>query len=350
LKRAKKLERSAEFYRSIPKVDLHRHLEGSLRFSTLRELAKSEAMDLPPTSELRNMVQIQAGEPLTFENFLSKFSTLRLFYRSPEIITRITREAIADAAADHVVYLELRFTPVALSKAQGFSLAQVMDWVIEGTRDAQAQYGITARLIASINRHESPALAAQVSYLAAERINEGIVGLDLAGNEADFPAEPFAEVFKNAKRNGLSLTIHAGEWGSGDNIAQAISQFEADRIGHGIRILESPVAFDLALQEKTPLEVCITSNYQSGAVSPAENHPITRMAELGLNVTLNTDDPGISQITLADEYRLACEGYKWPLSALQNRVIAAANASFLPEAEKENLARLLAARFSEIAA
>jgi adenosine deaminase len=344
------LERSAEFYRSIPKVDLHRHLEGSLRFSTLRELARSEAMDLPPTAELRSMVQIQAGEPLTFENFLSKFSTLRLFYRSPEIITRITREAIADAAADHVVYLELRFTPVALSKAQGYSLAQVMDWVIEGARDAQAEYGIAARLIASINRHESPALAAQVSYLAAERIDEGIVGLDLAGNEADFSAEPFAEILKNARRNGLHLTVHAGEWGSGDNIAQAISLFKADRIGHGIRILESPLAIDLALQEKTPLEVCITSNFQSGAVSPAECHPITRMAELGLNVTINSDDPGISQITLADEYRLACEGCKWPLSALQNRVIAAANASFLPAAEKENLARLLAARFSEMPA
>jgi adenosine deaminase len=347
MNRAAEPERPAEFYRTFPKVDLHRHLEGSLRFSTLRELARSQALDLPPTAELRSMVQIQAGEPLTFENFLSKFSTLRLFYRSSEIITRITREAIADAAADCVVYLELRFTPVALSKAQGFSLAQVMDWVIDGTRNTQAELGITTRLIASINRHESPALAAQVSYLAAERIKDGIVGLDLAGNEADFPAEPFREIFKNAKQNGLYLTVHAGEWGTGDNIAQAISQFEADRIGHGIRILESPVAFDLALQEKTPLEVCITSNYQSGAIPPMERHPITRMAEQGLNVTINSDDPGISQITLADEYRLACEGFKWPLSALQDRVVAAAKASFLTEVEKEDLVRLLKKRFSD---
>jgi len=347
MQRADEPQRSAEFYRSIPKVDLHRHLEGSLRFSTLRELARTQAMDLPPTAELRTMVQIQAGEPLTFENFLSKFSTLRLFYRSPEIITRITREAIADAAADNVVYLELRFTPVALSKAQGFPLAQVMDWVIDGTRNTQAEFGITTRLIASINRHESPALAAQVSYLAAERIQAGIVGLDLAGNEAAFPAEPFVEIFRNAKHNGLHLTIHAGEWGSGDNIAQAITQFEADRIGHGIRILESPTAFDLALQEKTPLEVCITSNYQSGAISPAESHPITRMADLGLNVTINSDDPGISQITLGAEYRFACEGLRWSLMALQDRVIAAAKSSFLPEAEKEDLLRVLEARFSE---
>ena len=338
--------RSAEYYRSIPKVDLHRHLEGSLRFSTLRELARSQAMDLPPTAELRSMVQIQAGEPPTFENFLSKFSTLRLFYRTPEIITRITREAIADAAADNVVYLELRFTPVALSKAQGFSLAQVMDWVIEGTRNTQDEYGITTRLIASINRHESLALAAQVSYLAIERLGEGIVGLDLAGNEADFPADPFLEIFRNAKRNGLRLTIHAGEWGSGENIIQAITQFEADRIGHGIRILESPLACELALQANTPLEVCITSNYQSGAISQPGSHPVSRMADLGLNVTINTDDPGISQITLGDEYRLACEGLAWRLPALEERVTAAARSAFMPEAEKDDLVRILEARFS----
>lgn len=347
MQRADEPKRSSEFYRSLPKVDLHRHLEGSLRFSTLRELARSQALDLPPTAELRSMVQIQAGEPLTFENFLSKFSTLRLFYRSPEIITRITREAIADAAADNVRYLELRFTPVALSKAQGFSLAQVMDWVIDGTRNTQQEYGITTRLIASVNRHESPALAAQVSYLAAERIQAGIVGLDLAGNEADFPADPFVEIFKHARQNGLHITIHAGEWGRGENISQAICLFGADRIGHGIRILELPPAVELALRENTPLEVCITSNYQSGVIAPTESHPITRMASLGLNVTINSDDPGISQITLGDEYRFACEALNWSMSAVRDRVIAAAKSSFLLKAERQELVRDLDARFSE---
>jgi adenosine deaminase len=341
-------DRSTTFYRRLPKVDLHRHLEGSLRFSTLRELARAQALDLPPTTELRSLVQIQAGEPLTFENFLSKFTTLRLFYRSGDIIRRITREAIADAAADEVVYLELRFTPVALSRAQDFPLSQVMDWVIEGTHNTQDELGITTRLIASINRHESPALAAQVANLAAERMQAGIVGLDLAGNEADFPADPFIEIFKNAKRNGLHTTIHAGEWGSGDHIAQAISHFEADRIGHGIRILESLPSIDLALHENTPLEVCITSNYQSGAVALTDHHPIMRMGELGLNVTINSDDPGISQITLGDEYRYTCETMGWSISALQERVIAAAKSAFLPETERQALVQKLEARFSEV--
>jgi len=112
-----------------PKVDLHRHLEGSLRFETVRELAREHSLDLPQTGKLRKLVQVQENEPMTFENFLSKFANLRLIYRSPEIITRITQEVIEDAAADNIRYMELRFTPIALSRAQGFPLPDVMDWV-----------------------------------------------------------------------------------------------------------------------------------------------------------------------------------------------------------------------------
>lgn len=321
-----------------------------MRFETLRELARTQGLELPPTAELRSLVQIQADEPYSFENFLSKFATLRLFYRSAAIITRIAREAVLDAAADNVRYLELRFTPVALSKAQNFSLANVMDWVIAGVQQAQAESNIQTRLIASVNRHEDVALAAQVSYLAAERIEAGIVGLDLAGNEAEFPAQPFAEIFRDARNKGLHVTIHAGEWGGANNITQAISEFGAERIGHGIRILESPQAIQLALQTGTTFEVCITSNYQSGAVKSASPHPLRRMLELGLDVTINTDDPSISQINLSDEYRRACEQLGLSLERLRGRVLAAARAAFLPESEKQELIRSLQDGFPSLPA
>jgi len=330
-------KRPAEFYRSLPKVDLHRHLEGSLRFSTLRELARSQGLDLPATAELRSLVQVQPNQPFTFDNFLSKFATLRLFYRSGEIINRLTHEAIVDAAADHVRYLELRFTPVALSKAQDFSLAQVMDWVIAGARQGEAESGVITRLIASINRHESIELAAQVSLLAAERKDEGIIGLDLAGNEANFSAEPFAPIFRTARKNGLHITAHAGEWGPGSNVLQAIQQLEAERIGHGIRVLESAAAVRLASELGIPFEVCLTSNYQSGAVPQADAHPLMQMLSAGLNVTLNSDDPSISQITLGDEYRLACERYQLPLGELSRVILAGIKADFLPAIEKQRL-------------
>ena len=330
-----------EFYRSLPKVDLHRHLEGSLRFETIRELARQHGMDLPATAELRTMVQIQEGEKLTFQNFLSKFSTLRLFYRSPEIISRITQEAIADAAADNVRYLELRFTPVALSKAQGFPLAQVMDWVIAGAQQAEKDYGVITKLIASVNRHESVALAAQVSYLAAERREAGIVGMDLAGNEAEYDSEPFVDVFQNAKMEGLHMSIHAGEWASGDNVTHAINRLGAERIGHGIRVLDSHTATRLSRDRQTPFEVCITSNYQSGVIADVAVHPVVEMLEQGLNVTINSDDPSISNIRLSDEYRLVCEVLGLRVAALIERVLAAAQAAFLPEADKERLVKEL---------
>jgi len=340
--------RPLEFYRSLPKVELHRHLEGSLRFETVRDVARSHGLDMPATSKLRSMIQIQENEPLTIENFLSKFATLRTFYRSPEIIMRVTREAIADAAADNVRYLELRFTPVALSKSQGFPLSQVMDWVIEGSQQGERESGVVTRLIASVNRHEGVALAAQVSYLAIERKDKGIVGLDLAGSEPGFPAEPFASIFCTAKEAGLHLTIHAGEWDHGENVAHAIEDVGASRIGHGIRVVESPTALELARQSQIPFEVCITSNYQSGAVANLESHPLAQMLAQGLYVTINTDDPSISQITLGDEYRLFCETLGFPIEILRERVLAAARASFLPEADREKLVKALDSEFHSL--
>jgi adenosine deaminase len=294
------------------------------------------------------MVQVQENDPLTFENFLSKFATLRLFYRSPEIIARITREAIADAAADNVRYMELRFTPVALSKSRGFPLAQVMDWVLEAARQADKEHGVTTGLIASVNRHEGVALAEQVAYLAAERKDRGIVGLDLAGLEPGFPAEPFASAFRMAQESGLHVTAHAGEWDGGENVAEAIQKLDARRIGHGIRALESPAALKLARQRGTAFEVCLTSNYQSGAVKQLESHPLARMLAEGLNVTINTDDPSISRITLSDEYRIFCETLGFPLETLRERILAAARASFLPESGREQLAQALEREYDSL--
>jgi adenosine deaminase len=326
-----------QFYSSLPKVELHRHLEGSLRLATLLELAKDYQLDLPSSVHLSTLVQVAKADPLTSQNFLSKFEILRKFYRSPEVIIRLTREAIADASADNVRYLELRFTPVALSKARDFPLNEVMDWVIEGAQQAQEENGITTRLIASVNRHESLDLAAQVASLAVERCDSLIVGLDLAGDEAEFSMSPFEPIFQEANRDGLHITVHAGEWGDASNVNQAISQLGADRIGHGVRVMEDSAVVTLARERGTPFEVCPTSNYQSGVAVPLGEHPIKSMVAAGLNVTINTDDPSVSQITLSDEYQLVCEQLGFTQTILRGRVLAAAEASFLPPTEREKL-------------
>ncbi|NJC95379.1 MAG: adenosine deaminase [Anaerolineales bacterium] len=333
---------SLNTYRALPKVELHRHLEGSLRLDTMVEVAKQHGITIPAdVLRLSTLVQIQEEDKFTFQNFLSKFNTLRLFYRSPDVIHRITREAIEDAVKDNVKYLELRFTPVALSRAERFPLHDVIDWVITSARETAGKYNINVKLIASVNRHESTELAEQVAWLAAEHVKDGLVALDLAGNEAEFPTEPFFGIFKEARQAGLHVTIHAGEWGPAEHIREAIEQLGTERIGHGVRVLEDDKIIALARERGTAFEVCITSNYQSGVVESLDTHPLMKMFENGLNVTINTDDPSISRITLSHEYYTACEDLQMPQFTLKERIVAAAQAGFLPEDEKNKLIQLL---------
>jgi adenosine deaminase len=338
-------KRLVEIYRSFPKVELHRHLEGSLRLETILDVAQTYHIDIPGSDGLRPLVQVVPSDPRTSRNFLSKFETLRKFYRSPEVIERITKEAIADAAADNVRYLELRFTPVALSKVDGFPLNEVMDWVIAGVNKGQDQHQVTTRLIVSVNRHESLELAAQVVRLAVDHRDSGIVGLDLAGDENGYPSSPFEPIFREAREDGLNITVHAGEWGSVENVAEAINLFKADRIGHGVRVMDDPGIVDLAGERGTTFEVCVTSNYQSGVVASVSEHPLRSMLEANLNATIHTDDPGISQITLSDEYQLVCEQLGVSLVSLRERVLAAARAAFLPQEERDSLVATLKGEF-----
>ena len=333
--------RNPLYYQSLPKVDLHRHLEGSVRLTTLLEVRRAHGKPLPDTGKLPELVQVNPADKYTFENFLSKFQTLRLFYRSPEIIDRITRETIADAAADNVRYLELRFTPVALSRAESFPLSEVMDWVVNAASQSERQYHVKTRLIASVNRQESLELAAEVARLAAERIDKGVIGLDLAGNEAQHTGLEFVGLFKEARQMGLHITIHAGEWSGAENVRMAIEELETERIGHGVRVLEEPSVVLLARERQIPFEVCITSNLQSGVIPPSTVHPLPRMLSLGLNATIHTDDPSISQITLGHEYDYACENLGLSQETLAQRIQAAAQASFLPAIEKEQLIQSL---------
>ncbi|MFT3895003.1 MAG: adenosine deaminase [Anaerolineales bacterium] len=329
---------SLHTYRALPKVELHRHLEGSLRLDTMLDIARQHGITIPAdVLRLSTLVQVQEEDKFTFQNFLAKFNTLRLFYRSPDVIHRITREAVEDAARDNVRYMELRFTPVALSRAERFPLHDVMDWVATSARESAKKCNITVRLIASVNRHESTELAEQVAWLAAEHLDDGIVALDLAGNEAEFPSEPFYGIFKEARQAGLHVTIHAGEWGPAADIKEAIENLSAERIGHGVRVLEDKDITALAKELGIAFEVCITSNYQSGVVEALEAHPLMKMFENGLNVTLNTDDPSISRITLSHEYYAACNDLQMPQYTLKERIIAAAKAGFLQESEKEKL-------------
>lgn len=320
-----------------PKIDLHRHLEGSLRLETLSEIALEHGIDLPgyDVDTIRPYVQI-TNEPRTHQHFLAKFRMLRRFFCSRQVVERIAYEAVADAAADNVRYFELRFTPKALSSVGDYALEEVVQWVIGAVRRAERDHSVRANLIISMNRHEELALGWETAELALQ-YRDDIVGLDLAGDEVAFSARPFAPIFQRAKDAGLGITIHAGEWKGSENVVESITHLCADRVGHGVRAIENPAVVRLLRQRGTALEICPTSNLQSGAVPGVDQHPLTDLMELGLNITINTDDPGVSNIELTDEYHLAVHQLGLSLENLKRTILNAARSAFLPVEDKEEL-------------
>ncbi|MCA9917087.1 MAG: adenosine deaminase [Anaerolineales bacterium] len=333
-----KSEQTVADLKTLPKIDLHRHLEGSLRIETLLEIAQEYNLKVPhkDLEALRPFVQV-TNDPANHEAFLAKFEVLRHFYRTPELIHRLVYEAIADAAEDNIKYLELRFSPQALTRVRGFSMADAADWVIASVAQAEADFDIQVGLIVTLVRHDPIQQARHVAEIAFERFGKGIVGLDLAGDEVKFPSRPFTPLFKEAKQVGLGITIHAGEWASAFGVREAVQDLFADRIGHGVRTLENSEILRLARDRQIAFEVCLTSNLQTGVVHQMNHHPLVDMLDLGLNATLNTDDPSISNCTLTDEYEIALNKLKISYAALRNSIMTSAKAAFLPSTERQVL-------------
>lgn len=338
------LQKLRAFLQQIPKIDLHRHLEGSLRLQTLAEIAVEHGIDLPSyrMEDLRRYVQARDDQP-DYHRFLAKFRLLRRLYRSREALERIATEAVADAAADNIRYLELRFNPIALSRAQRFPLQDVVEWVTSAIAGAQQTDPITVRLILQIGRDEIPSVAEEILELALAYRARGVVGLDLAGDEVNYPAHRLAHIFRRARQEGLGVTIHAGEAGGAANVQDAILRFHAQRIGHGIHALENSEVVRLVRERNIALEVCPTSNLQTGAVRSLSHHPLPDMLALGLRATLNTDDPSISDTTLTDEYLITVMAMGMDLEQIRTTVFNALDAAFLPEAERESLREQFAA-------
>ncbi len=269
--------------------------------------------------------------------FLSKFDVLRKFYCTMEIVRRIAREAVEDAANDNVRYLELRFTPHALHLQSALSYEEVIANVAEEVAKAQEKFGVRTRLIISVNRHEPVEVAEQVLAAALEINHSEIVAIDLAGRELGYSAQPFREVFMRAKDAGLYITVHAGEWDGPDNVREAIEVLEANRIGHGVRAVEDSQVVQLVRERGVTLEVCPTSNMQSGVVAKLEQHPLIDLNFLRVRTSINTDDPSLSDITLTDELVLCHVGLGMPLHRIKSNVLNAVKAAFLPDHERQGL-------------
>ncbi|MBN1486434.1 MAG: adenosine deaminase [Anaerolineae bacterium] len=323
---------------SLPKIDLHRHLEGSLRLDTLAEIALEHGIDLPSydIEQLRPYVQV-TDDPPDFHRFLEKFRLLRRFYTSKEAVQRVTREAICDAANDNIRYLELRFNPVALSRIQNFALQDVVEWVIEAAEKAQEETGTRTCLILQIGREENINIANEIVDLAINYLGPMVRGIDLAGDEIHYPAHLFAEPFSRASKAGVKITVHAGEAVGPDSVRSAIEFLKAERIGHGIRSIENSEVVQMVYERKVALEVCPTSNLQTGAVKGLSLHPLADLFRLRLRTTINTDDPSVSDTTLTDEYVVAVTAIGLPKVHIYQALSNALHAAFIPEAEFPHL-------------
>jgi adenosine deaminase len=331
--------------KAMPKIELHRHMEGSLHLGTLAEIARKHKIDLPgyEVDTIRPLVQITDDDETHSRVYLAKFAVLRGFYQSREIIERVAYEAVADAASEHTIYFEMRFTPLALTRAKDFRIADAADWVIDTVEQAGREFGIDVRLIVSMNRNESVEIGQEMMEIAVARQDRGVVGLDLAGNEADFPGAEFEPVFRKAREAGLGITVHAGEWGGPERIRLAIDTLGASRLGHGVRIIEDPVLLQVARERGIAFEVCPTSNIQSGVFASYEQHPLRAMYQAGLITTINTDNTSVSALNLTDELVRAVEYVGLSVDDVKQCTLNSARAAFLAPGDRDRLINRLTA-------
>lgn len=306
-------------------VSLHTHLEGSIRPATFYELMGEDAKEqLTVTKNCSSL-----------KEFLDKIAYGCPLIKKRANITRVAYECVETASKNNCLYLEIRFGP-ALHTTGDMQLPDTIEAVLEGLQKGEKDFGTVARLIIATLRDATPASSIELAKLAVQYKNQGVVGFDIAGDEANFPAYNHQKAFEIAKLGGLGITVHAGEAGSAANVAEAILKLGATRIGHGIRVVDDPNVVTLAKERGVVFEVCPTSNVHTGAVNSLEEHPLKEMVEEGLLVTINDDDPETSQISLRNEYDLALKLLENKLSRKQ-LLENALRASFVEEKVKNHL-------------
>jgi adenosine deaminase len=311
-------------------IDLHRHLEGSVRFETLVELARDVGLGLS-RSELRRRTSMK-GEKPGFLRFLSKFQVYRGLYPSRDWIERVAFEAAEDAKHEGVRYLELRFSPTHFGRRMGAAGEDVAEWVARGARRA----GIGISFIATFGRDFG--VKGNEPTTRAVRGTRVFSGLDLAGTEA-VPAAPFVPLFRKLQ---LPATIHAGEARGPENVREAMDRFGAKRIGHGVRILGDRELVRRAVREGVVFETCPTSELQTGAAKAGRRHPIARMKDAGLKITINTDDPSVCGTSLRAEFG-AAKKMGFTDGELRRTLLEAAMAAFVPDSQRRKLLAPLSA-------
>jgi adenosine deaminase len=323
----------------LPLVDLHHHLDGSVRLETILNLGLKHNLPLPATTleGLRPYVQVSTPQPGVMA-FIEKFEWMTGILVDYDACRRVAYENIEDAANTGVDYIELRYSPWFMAEAHGLTAEGVVEAVTDGIQAGERAFGVRANQIGILSRHYGPEIAwKELAALASKR--EAFVGLDLAGDEANFPGTLFVEHFKKARDLGWHITVHAGEAAGPESIWQALRELGAERIGHAVHAPEDLELMDYLLEHQIGIECNLTSNVQTTTVADYPSHPMRLFMEKGMLATLNTDDPGISAIDLPYEYIIAA-----PKAGLDDDMIRQAQENaltiaFLSQEEKASLAQ-----------
>lgn len=323
----------------LPKVELHQHLELSLRPSTIRELAPSFGIELPDDNSFRQRFIID--QPMKdLGSVLNKFLDTQLLLDSTEILERITFEVCEDAFHNNVRVLELRYAPTFIRyRHDHLNFEQIHQAIVKGVERAEKQFPMAVGLICIIQRILPIKEAEAVTEFAIDHKNT-FVGLDLADNEEGFDSKPFSPFFKKAKNAGLGITVHAGEVFTPKSPTypkDAVEHLGAVRIGHGIQVHRDPKMIEYIKSKSIVLEACVTSNYLTQAVpGKTKDHPIRKLFDAGVMVTINTDDPGIFNTSMNHEYKTIEKLFGFTKAEFQTCNETALKASFINEKKKHS--------------
>lgn len=323
-------------FKSLPKIDLHCHLDGSVRPETIFELAKKENIEVPETLNELKALLIAPETCQSLDEYLLRFHLPVTLMQSKENLERITFELYEDAARENVKYLEVRFGPL-LHLNKGLSIDEVLKSVIAGMKKAEEKYDIKGNIIISILRTMPKDRIDELINAAVLYLNKGIVAIDLAASEVDGFCDEFKPYIRRAKSLGFHVTIHAGETGVGKNVSDAIELLDAERIGHGIYINSHEQAYELVKNNNIVLEVCPTSNVQTKAVIDMNSHPIHDFYQDDLYVSINTDNRTVSDTTMTLEIERTFKTFDLTINDYYTIFKNSVYKAFISDKEKEIL-------------
>jgi adenosine deaminase/aminodeoxyfutalosine deaminase len=328
------------FIQHLPKVELHLHLEGSVRPETLQELSRSKGR---LEKETQDWISERAGQRYRykdFQDFLQAFKLVTLLLETPSDYAMATTQLIEGLAKQNVKYAEIIFAAgVVLWKKQ--PLETIFQAAASAARAAQKVFGVRVQWIFDAIRHFGVAHTREVLRWAGRLRRQGVVALGIGGDETRGPAELFTDVFREAREMGLHVVAHAGEACGPESVRQAVEALGAERIGHGLAAARDPAVLALLRERRIPLEVCPTSNVATGLLARLEDHPLPQFLEAGLVVTLNSDDPAMFGTDLVNEYSLAAKTFALTPAQILHLAQNGIRAAFLSEKEKLDLLNMM---------